>query len=645
MPKTVRPVVDRLLGRARVAADWVVPSDLALAAVLVAVVVMMLVPLPAFAIDLLIAVNLASSLALLLVALSLREASRLAALPSLLLVSTVFRLGLNVSTTRLVLLEGDAGRIVEAFGRVVVGGNVVVGFAVFLVLVIVQFVVIAKGAERVAEVAARFTLDALPGKQMSIDADLRAGSLTLEEAQERRRDVERESQLYGALDGAMKFVKGDAVAGLVIVAINIAGGLAVGVLQRGMSLGAAAAHYTVLTVGDGLAAQVPSLLVSTTAGLVVTRVPSGGGGLGGDIAAQVGAQPRALLATGALLGLVALLPGMPPVPFLALGAAAAMAAARGSRAPAGDASGAARERTAGDGSLVLRNAPPVRVRLGVALHDREGRVAREGLSSLRASLFASLGVCFPQIEVLRDESLAPDEVEVAVNGVVAARARLAPNGDAPPVVRVLERVLERVLVDHAPEYVGVQECRDMLDALEATHPALVAEVLPRQLSLAQVADVLRRLVAERVSIRDLRGIFEALATAAQRERDTVALAEAVRVGLRRQITAQVASGRPSLPVFVLAPAVEEAFRDGLRYASAGGPVPLDPRIAEALVAQLRDLEAAPREPGAVQPPLVVPQDIRRHVRAVVECALPDVAVVAFEELVPTLALRPIATIG
>jgi type III secretion protein V len=641
MPNTVRPVVDRLLGRARGAADWVVPSDLALAAVLVAVVVMMLVPLPAFAIDLLIAVNLASSLALLLVALSLREASRLAALPSLLLVSTVFRLGLNVSTTRLVLLEGDAGRIVEAFGRVVVGGNVVVGFAVFLVLAIVQFVVIAKGAERVAEVAARFTLDALPGKQMSIDADLRAGSLTLEEAQERRRDVERESQLYGALDGAMKFVKGDAVAGLVIVAINIAGGLAVGVLQRGMSFGAAASHYTVLTVGDGLAAQVPSLLVSTTAGLVVTRVPSGGGGLGGDIAAQVGAQPRALLATGALLGLVALLPGMPPLPFLALGAAAAVAAARGSRAPASGASGAASERTPGDGSLVLRNAPPVRIRLGAALHEREGSVVREGIPSLRASLFASLGVCFPQIEVLRDEALAPDEVEIAVNGVVAARETLAPGGDGPPAAGLLERVL----ADHAPEYVGVQECRDMLDALEATHPALVAEVLPRQLSLAQVAEVLRRLVAERVSIRDLRGIFEALATAAQRERDAVALAEAVRAGLRRQITAQVASGRPSLPVFVLAPAVEEAFRDGLRYASAGGPVSLDPRIAEALVAQLRDLEAAPREPGAVRPPLVVPQDIRRHVRAVLECALPDVAVVAFEELVPTLALRPIATIG
>ncbi len=249
------------------------PSDLVLAAALVAIVVMMITPLPTMVLDFLIALNLGLSLGLLLVALYVTEASRLAALPSLLLLATLFRLGLNVSTTRLVLLTGDAGRIIDAFGRIVVGGNVVVGGVVFLVLALVQFIVIAKGAERVAEVAARFTLDALPGKQMSIDADLRSGSMTLDDAQARRRALERESHLYGALDGAMKFVKGDAIAGLIVVAINIVGGLAVGVLQKGLPLSSALSHYTILTVGDGLAAQLPSLFVSTTAGLVVTRVP------------------------------------------------------------------------------------------------------------------------------------------------------------------------------------------------------------------------------------------------------------------------------------------------------------------------------------------------------------------------------------
>lgn len=271
-------------------------GEIALGALVVAVLVMMIVPLPPAALDFLIALNLAVSLALLLVALCVADASRLAALPSILLLATLFRLGLNVSTTRLVLLDGNAGRIVEAFGKIVVSGNLVVGCVVFLVLAIVQFIVIAKGAERVAEVAARFTLDALPGKQMAIDADLRAGSVTLEEAQERRRGLERESQLYGALDGAMKFIKGDAIAGLAIVVVNIVGGLGVGLLQKGMSISEAASHYAVLTIGDGLAAQLPSLLVSATAGLVVTRVPDGDT-LGGDITDQFSAQPRALLAT------------------------------------------------------------------------------------------------------------------------------------------------------------------------------------------------------------------------------------------------------------------------------------------------------------------------------------------------------------
>jgi type III secretion protein V len=619
-----------------------VRSDLALAALLVGVVATTIVPVPAMALDFLIALNLSVSLGLLLVALSVRDASRLAALPSLLLLSTVFRLALNVSTTRLVLLDGDAGRIVEAFGRVVVGGNVVVGFSVFLVLALVQFVVIAKGAERVAEVAARFTLDALPGKQMSIDADLRAGSVSLEEAQERRREVERESQLYGALDGAMKFVKGDAVAGLVIVAINIVGGLAVGLLQRGMSFTAAAAHYTVLTVGDGLATQLPSLLVSTTAGLVVTRVPSEAeGGLGGDIASQLGAHPRALLVTAALVGLLALAPGLPAAPFLGLAACLGLVGARRLRSTPDAQAGAAGAPRTADRALVLRNAPPICVVVDTAVHESlRGALAAEE-PAMRERLFGTLGVRYPSLDVLCGDHLHDGAFEIAVNGVVASRG-VVREGDAGAS---LVGALERALRASAAEYVGIQECRDLVDALETTHPALVAEVLPRMLSLAQVTDVLRRLAAEGVSIRDLRAVFEALAIGAQHERDTVALAEVARAGLRRQITADVAGGRASLPVYLLAPAVEEAFRDGSRYASAGGPVPLDPALAMSIVERLRALDGAPREPSAVRPVLVVAPDVRRHVRAVVEGELPDLAVVSYQDLMPALALRAIATVG
>ncbi len=666
-------------------------SDLALASLLVAVVVMMVVPLPTFAIDFLIALNLALSLGLLLAALYVADASRLAALPSLLLLATLFRLGLNVSTTRLVLLHGDAGRIVEAFGRIVVAGNVVVGAVVFLVLALVQFVVIAKGSERVAEVAARFTLDALPGKQMSIDADLRAGSMTLEEAHERRRALERESHLYGALDGAMKFVKGDAVAGLVIVAINIVGGLAVGVLQRGMSFGAAASHYTVLTVGDGLAAQLPSLFVSTTAGLVVTRVPGDdpSGSLGGDVTSQLGAQPRALALTGALLALLACVPGLPALPFLALGAVAALAGLGGRRNLGAPERSRAVRSSPEESALALANVAPVRVRLGRGT-DVSAVVAAERLAAARVRLFAELGLRVPEVVFADGDGLAADRYEIALGAVVAAtgtlpdaacwvdasaaelrpfgvdaEGRAAPFGDrtlawcdadaarsaASAGYRTGDRAdlvvahVERVLRASAAEFVGVQETRDLVDALEATHPALVGEVLPRLLSLAQVAEVLRRLVHEEVSIRDMRAVFEALAAAGQHERDPLALVEAVRAHLRRELTASVTAGRESLPVYTLSPRVEDAFRAAARYGVAGGPLPIDPDVIASTLEQLRELERAPADAPAPRPVVVTAPDIRRHVRAAIECELPSLRVLSYQDLTPSTVLRRLGTVA
>ncbi|HVU53325.1 MAG TPA: FHIPEP family type III secretion protein, partial [Polyangia bacterium] len=300
-------------------------ADLLLAGVVVAIVAMMVVPLPTPLLDLLLSVNIAAAVTLLLVSLYVGEALKIATFPTLLLLTTLFRLALEISATRLILLRADAGEVIHAFGNFVVAGNLVVGAVIFVILTVVQFIVISKGAERVAEVAARFTLDAMPGKQMSIDAELRAGHIDAREARVRRAALARESQLFGAMDGAMKFVKGDAIAGIIVLAVNVVGGLVIGVLQRGMDVGAAARVYTVLTIGEGLVAQIPALLVSTAAGIIVTRVASeddgGASHLGREVARQVLAQPKALAIAAAMLALLAVVPGLPALPFLALGAA------------------------------------------------------------------------------------------------------------------------------------------------------------------------------------------------------------------------------------------------------------------------------------------------------------------------------------
>ncbi|MEL6180883.1 MAG: flagellar biosynthesis protein FlhA, partial [Myxococcota bacterium] len=298
-------------------------GDLILAVTIVAVVGMMLVPLPTLALDLLLTVNIATAVVLLLVGLYINSPLGLSTLPGLLLVTTLFRLGLNISSTRLILLQADAGQVIDAFGTFVVQGDYVVGAVVFLIITLVQFLVIARGSERVAEVSARFTLDAMPGRQMAIDADLRAGALTLEQARQQREELQLESRLYGALDGAMKFVKGDAIAGLLITAINIVGGLAIGVLQRGLPIDQAARTYTLLTIGDGLVSQIPALLIATAAGLIVTRVGVGSSNLGSDAVGQILRHPRALGITAAFLALLALVPGLPTVPFAILALLAA----------------------------------------------------------------------------------------------------------------------------------------------------------------------------------------------------------------------------------------------------------------------------------------------------------------------------------
>jgi type III secretion protein V len=661
-------------------------TDALFALAVLAIVLLLVAPLPPAVLDVLLALNLGASATVLVVTLFARDALRFASFPTLLLLTTLFRLALNVSTTRLVLSRGDAGRVIEAFGRVVVQGNYVVGAVVFAILTLVQLLVVAKGAERVAEVAARFSLDALPGKQMAIDADVRAGAIDPAEARRRRRALERESQLHGAMDGALKFVKGDAIAGIAIVLVNVVGGLVAGAL-RGMDLGAAARRYALLAIGDGLVSQLPALLLAVSAGVAVTRVASEeeGGSLGGEIGRQLASEPAALATVAALLGALALAPGLPFAPFalLAAGAAAGAHALRRRRALAAalprPCEGA--QDPAGDGSPFQASAPVV-LELAEDLHAAgltgDGRALRDALATLREQLWRDLGVRLPATAVRpaplppgafsllvddvpaasgrapADEVLAlvsPEELELAG---VAARAAIDPAtgrvaavvaaGDAVraaalgPVRAPLERALSEVgsaLARSAHLFVGVQEAQAMLDALEPVAPALVREA-SRQIPPSALAEVLRRLVEEGVSIRPFRQILEALLEAGGGARGAAALAEACRRALARHIGHRFGRGQP-LAALLLDPAAEQVVRDAL----AGDVLALDPTVAAAVLDRIEAESRVLAEP----PSLLVSGDVRRAVRSLVAPRFPRIPVLAFDELPPELPIRPVGRIA
>lgn len=645
-------------------------------------VLLLVTPLAPGVLDLLLAANLAAAATVLVVTLFARDALRFASFPTLLLLTTLFRLALNVSSTRLVLSRGEAGRVIEAFGRVVVQGNHVVGAVVFAILTLVQLLVVAKGAERVAEVAARFTLDALPGKQMAIDADLRAGALDAADARRRRRALERESQLYGAMDGALKFVKGDAIAGVAIVLVNVAGGLVAGML-RGMTAGEAARRYALLAIGDGLSSQIPSLLVAVAAGIAVTRVAGEeeGATLGGEIGRQLLAEPAPLAAVAALLGALALAPGLPAAPFLALAAAGGAAAwwiARGARAAA---AGPAPASAGALGPSVTDADGPAPLALELAddlLAAAATPAGQEGLAALRETVWRTLGVRTPRI-ALRPGPLPPgghrlliDEVpagggtapagevvvlaapdELALAGIEAAAERDPLSGRPVSVVAqadaarasalgVVRGPLDRALaaaaaalVRNASQLVGVQEVQGLLDALEPGAPALVREA-SRQLPPALLAEVLRRLVEEGVSIRPLRTILEALLEAGGAGRGPAALAEAARRALRRHL-AHAHAGEGPLAALLLDPAAEQVLREGL----AGDALAIDPRVAAELVERI----GAEAEAQAAPPVVLTSADVRRALRTLLAPRLPAVAVLAYDELPPELTVRPLGRVA
>jgi type III secretion protein V len=567
--------------------------EVAIAALVIAVVVMLIVPLPRPLLDGLLTLNIGVAVALLMAALFTPRPMSFSSFPTLLVVTTLFRVGLEVSTTRLVLADADAGSVVRAFGSSVVAANLVVGLVVFTVITIMQLVVVARGAERVAEVAARFALDAMPGKQMAIDAEVRAGTIDPESARKRRGDLERESQLYGAMDGAMRFVKGDAIAAIVIVVVNLVGGLVIGVGSRGMTAAQAVKTYSLLSVGAGLVAQIPSLLVAVASGMLVTRVAStGDGALGEDLGLQL--SPRVLAGVAILLVGLGLVPGLPLAPFFVLGAitaAAAIASARTEpRGPSFDESGADAVR----GPRLSITAP----------------LPRElDLAAIRADVASRTGVTLPPLAVAKGHELV-----VAIDGTPVA-------WPASP------GALAATLASLVPELLGVDRVAALVEKTAAHAPVLVREVVPRLVSLPVLTEVVRQLAREQVPVDDLAGVLEAIALAPKSEDrgDVAALVEHVRSHIRRQISARWAP-RGQLAVYTVDAMIEDAVRGAIDRRDGAAVLALEPAIAHDIVAAVR----ARLSQGVI----LVSGDIRRHLRSLLEPELPEVAVLAAHELAP-----------
>jgi type III secretion protein V len=632
-------------------------ADLALAGLVVSIVGMMIVPLPTPLLDLLISVNIAAAVTLLLVAIYVSDALKIATFPTLLLLTTLFRLALEVSATRLILLRADAGEVIHAFGNFVVAGNLVVGAVIFLILTMIQFIVISKGSERVAEVAARFTLDAMPGKQMSIDAELRAGHIDHNEARRRRAALARESQLFGSMDGAMKFVKGDAIAGIVVLAVNIVGGLVIGIVQRGLDAATAARTYTVLTIGEGLVSQIPALVISTAAGIIVTRVASEeeGGHLGRDIGLQIIAQPKAIAIAAGLLLLLAIVPGLPAIPFLTLGAILGTVAWKLLRAPAVRPAAAAAvgagtlptgaPRAAGapaaDDATLSPLLTPVAVEVSAELGARLAGFATELVPRLRERLFAELGLPLPAVRLRPGTPrLEGGRFVIRLNEVPLVRGEIARDRWDAAESEIGDAVLA-LLRRYGHELFGLEEAQALLDALERTHPTLVREVIPKLVSPVLFTDIARRLVEEGISLRNLKDILGALAEWAPHERDPVALTEHVRAALRRVITHRYTGDGGALAAYLLDPMIEDAIRESVQKTATGSYLALEPQLSSDIVAAI-GRAVGPGTAGAV---LLTGAEIRRYVRRLVETEHPNLAVLSFQELAPEAQIRPIARIS
>lgn len=681
--------------------------DVLMAVVVVLILSLMILPVPPALLDVLLAVNLAISMLLLMLSMYVPHILEFSTFPSMLLVTTLFRLSLNITTTRLILLEAHAGDIIFTFGNFVVGGNFIVGVVIFLIITIVQFIVITKGAERVAEVAARFTLDAMPGKQMSIDADLRAGNITQEDAKKRRSNIEKESQLHGSMDGAMKFVKGDAIAGLIITAINITAGIAIGVLQKGWEIGKAVTTYSILTIGDGLVSQIPALLISITAGMIVTRVGNEeeGGALGGDVGKQLLAQPKALMIAAGFMFGFAMIPGFPKIPFIILGFVAGVIGFANFKTqtapvhvqhdkrnlPAAAATGqkpAIKQQRRDDGDEFSVTVPLLMDVSAASQENVDANAMNDELIRVRKALYHDLGVPFPGIHLRFNESLPIGHYKILLHEVPVAEGVFRSNcvlaRERPDSLRMLgipfeedkpflrglvplwvpqERVIDlekanvpflgatQVLTYHlsvilkryAGDFVGLQETKYLLEQMESQFPEVVREV-QRVLPVQKITEVFQRLVQEEVSIRNLRTILQALIEWGQKEKEAVLLTEYVRASLKRYISYKFSRGQNILAVYLLEPSLEEKIRKAVRQTSAGAYLALEPMTVKALLASVR------KEVGNVmesnqRPVLLTSLDVRRYTRKLIEQEFYELPVLSHQELTEEITIQPLGRIA
>jgi flagellar biosynthesis protein FlhA len=675
-------------------------TDLLAAFAVVLVVVMMIIPLPSALVDLCISLNISAALAIVVTTLYLPRALEFSSFPSLLLLTTLFRLAINISVTRLVLLHGDAGHVVAAFGKFVVGGNVIVGLVIFLILVVIQFVVITSGAGRVAEVAARFTLDAMPGKQMAIDADLNTGQITDEEARRRRQEISREADFYGAMDGASKFVKGDAMAGILITAINLLGGIVIGVLQQKMSIGEAGKHFSLLTVGDGLTAQIPALLISVATGIIVTRSASEQD-LGNDIAGQITGQVKAPLVAGGAMLMLALVPGLPKVPFIVIGGGfLGLWWMIRKRQEEQELAGAAEAQAAlarpiesaepKDVALEALQIDPLELAIGFGLvplvDESAGGSLLSRVRAIRRQIASELGMVIPPVRIHDEIGLDSHEYaikvrggEVAMGSVLAGHQLAMDPGDAvghlsgvpttepafglpatwiPDSARAEAEALGYTVVDresvivthitetirsHAAELLTRQETRTLLDQLKEINAAVVDEVVPEVLSVGEIQRVLQALLSEGVPIRDLGTIVEAIADKARVTRDPSLLAEYARQALGRTITAPHLDPEKRLRAISLDPAIEQEVSEAIAMTADGEYLVLEPSRAQALVQALKDQVEWAITQGS-RPVLLCSARVRRHLRRLCEQALPQLAVCSYNEIMPGIRVETIGVV-
>ena len=670
-------------------------TDIIFALMVVGIIVMFIIPLPTMLLDMLLAANITFSMVVILVSIYTTEPLDLSVFPSLLLFATLFRLGLNVSTTRLILGQGYAGEIIMSFGDFVVGGNYVVGLIIFLILVVIQFIVITKGAERVAEVAARFTLDAMPGKQMSIDADLNAGIIDEHEAKREREKIRQEADFYGAMDGASKFVKGDAIAGIIITFINIIGGLVIGMMQQGMGVAEVAQTYILLTVGDGLVSQIPALLISTATGMVVTRAASDNN-MGNEMTEQLLKQPKALFIAAGVLMILGFVPGLPTIPFLVLAVfiatmgyliirTAQVEAPPEKKKERSELSPEEKQEMKEQEIKQLIKVDKLEIEVGYNLISlvlpEQGGDFLDRVANIRKQIAMDLGIILPPVRIVDNLQLQPNTYKIKLQGVEISEYQLFADkylamdpGDTfediegidteepafgTPAIwieaeqreraemanytvvdpgSVMATHLTEVIKSHAYELLGREEVKKLIDNVKEDNQAVVDELMPDLMNLGEIQKILQNLLWENIPIKNLVLILETLADHAGRTKDQTILTEYVRQGLSRQISNQFTDQDNNLNVFTIDPQKEEKLANSLEQSDQGNYLSLQPAEAQnlinSIVQQAKQLLEQGKEPILLTSPM-----IRRPIKEMVHRTFSDLTVLSFNELESDVELQ------